>query len=118
MGDAAHCCHPVGGQGVNLGIRDAAALAQVLSTAHQQGQDIGEMAVLRRYGRWRSLENLTILGFTDLLNRTFSNAFLPLVVLRRAGLWGLQNIRPLKVTALKLMTGLSGRLPTLAKDGE
>jgi 2-octaprenyl-6-methoxyphenol hydroxylase len=117
MGDAAHCCHPVGGQGVNLGIRDAAALAQVLSTAHQQGKDIGELAVLRQYGRWRSLENLLILGFTDLLNRTFSNTFLPLVGLRRAGLWGLQNIRPLKVTALKLMTGLSGRTPDVAQNG-
>lgn len=115
MGDAAHCCHPVGGQGVNLGIRDAAALAQVLTTAHQQGEDIGELAVLQRYGRWRSRENLTILGFTDFLNRTFSNTFLPLVVLRRVGLWGLQNIRPLKLTALKLMTGLSGRTPDLAE---
>lgn len=115
MGDAAHCCHPVGGQGVNLGIRDAAALAQVLTTAHQQGQDIGDLSVLQRYGRWRSLENLIILGFTDFLNRMFSNAFLPLVVLRRLGLWGLQNIRPLKLTALKLMTGLSGRAPDLAE---
>lgn len=115
MGDAAHCCHPVGGQGVNLGIRDAAALTQVLTTAHQQGKDIGDLAVLHRYGRWRSRENLTILGFTDFLNRTFSNTFLPLVVLRRLGLWGLQNIRPLKLTALKLMTGLSGRTPDLAE---
>jgi 2-octaprenyl-6-methoxyphenol hydroxylase len=116
MGDAAHCCHPVGGQGVNMGIRDAAALAQVLTTAHQQGKDIGDLAVLQGYGRWRWLENLTILGFTDFLNRTFSNTVLPLVVLRRLGLWGLQNIRPLRVTALKLMTGLSGRTPDLAKD--
>ncbi|NJP12363.1 MAG: FAD-dependent hydroxylase [Leptolyngbyaceae cyanobacterium RU_5_1] len=115
IGDAAHCCHPVGGQGVNLGIRDTAALAQVLQQAHQQGQDIGDLAVLRRYERWRTPENLTILGFTDLLDRIFSNTLLPLVILRRLGLWGLQTIRPLKLTALKLMTGLSGRIPDLAR---
>ncbi|NER50769.1 MAG: FAD-dependent hydroxylase, partial [Symploca sp. SIO1A3] len=64
IGDAAHCCHPVGGQGLNMGIRDAAALAQVLQEAHQQGEDIGTMAVLKRYERWRKWENLVILGFT------------------------------------------------------
>jgi 2-octaprenyl-6-methoxyphenol hydroxylase len=115
VGDAAHCCHPVGGQGVNLGIRDAAVLAQVLVTAHQQGRDIGDLAVLRRYDRWRQLENLTILGFTDLLVRLFSNKIIPLVVLRRLGLWALQNIRPIRLIALRLMTGLSGRIPELAK---
>jgi 2-octaprenyl-6-methoxyphenol hydroxylase len=115
VGDAAHCCHPVGGQGVNLGIRDAAALAQILSTAHQQGRDIGDLTVLRQYDRWRQIENLTILGFTDLLVRLFSNRILPLVVLRRLGLWALQNIRPIRLVALRLMTGLMGRIPALAK---
>lgn len=67
VGDAAHYCHPVGGQGLNLGIRDAAALAQILTELHQQGEDIGELKVLKRYENWRKRENLTILGFTDLL---------------------------------------------------
>jgi 2-octaprenyl-6-methoxyphenol hydroxylase len=115
VGDAAHCCHPVGGQGVNMGIRDTAALAQVLKAAHQQGQDIGDLNVLKRYERWRSVENLTILGFTDLLNRLFSNTFPPIVLLRRLGLRILQTIRPLKLLALKLMTGLLGYAPELAK---
>ena len=53
IGDAAHCCHPVGGQGLNLGIRDAASLAQILQTADRQGQDIGSLKVLKRYERWR-----------------------------------------------------------------
>lgn len=116
MGDAAHCCHPVGGQGVNLGFRDAAALAEVLRAAHQKGEDIGSWQVLKRYERWRRLENLTILGFTDFLDRLFSNSLLPLVVLRRLGLWVLQFVQPFKVIALRLMTGLLGRKPELARD--
>ncbi len=115
IGDAAHCCHPVGGQGVNLGIRDAAALAQVLTAAAAQGEDLGLLRVLRQYDRWRFLENLMILGFTDVLDRLFSNSLFPLVILRRAGLWVLQSVPPIKVFALKLMTGLLGRSPDLAK---
>ena len=115
IGDAAHCCHPVGGQGLNMGIRDAAALAQVLQLAHNQGEDIGDLPVLKRYERWRKQENLTILGFTDLLDRMFSNNWLPVVVVRRLGLWMLQRVRPLKKFALQLMTGLRGRAPEVAQ---
>ena len=115
IGDAAHCCHPVGGQGLNMGIRDAAALAQVLQLAHNQGEDIGDLPVLKRYERWRKQENLTILGFTDLLDRMFSNNWLPVVVVRRLALWMLQRVRPLKKFALQLMTGLRGRAPELAQ---
>ncbi|MDH6059550.1 FAD-dependent hydroxylase [Chrysosporum bergii ANA360D] len=115
IGDAAHNCHPVGGQGLNLGIRDAAALAQVLQTAHKAGEDIGNLKTLKRYERWRKQENLTILGFTDLLDRMFSNNFLPLVVIRRLGLWLMRRIPLLKLFALKLMIGLTGRTPELAR---
>jgi 2-octaprenyl-6-methoxyphenol hydroxylase len=115
VGDAAHCCHPVGGQGLNLGIRDAAALAQVIQTAAQRGEDIGALTVLKRYQRWRQIENLAILGFTDLLDRCFSNRWLPLVVLRRLGLQIMQKVRLLKGLALRLMTGLLGRQPELAR---
>jgi 2-octaprenyl-6-methoxyphenol hydroxylase len=115
VGDAAHCCHPVGGQGLNLGIRDAAALAEVIKMAYQNGEDIGSTAVLNRYQRWRKLENLTILGFTDLLDRSFSNRWLPIVVARRIGLRFMRKVRPAKFLALKLMTGMSGRTPELAK---
>lgn len=115
VGDAAHCCHPVGGQGLNMGIRDAAALAQVLQTAHANGEDIGDLRVLKRYERWRKLENLTILGFTDLLDRCFSTNWLPLVIARRTGLRLMQVAGPLKFLALRLMTGLGGRRPKLAQ---
>jgi 2-octaprenyl-6-methoxyphenol hydroxylase len=115
IGDAAHCCHPVGGQGMNLGIRDAAALAQVLHDAHQRGEDIGDIRILKRYERWRKTENLVILGFTDFLDRLFSNRWLPVVAVRRLGLWGLRTVQPLKVLALRLMTGLLGRHPQVAQ---
>ncbi len=115
IGDAAHCCHPVGGQGLNMGIRDAAALAQVLQDAHQRGEDIGELQVLRRYERWRRLENWAILGFTDLLDRMFSNSWLPIVAVRRLGLLMLRKVQPFKFLALRLMTGLMGRPPQLAQ---
>ncbi|MFH7028936.1 MAG: FAD-dependent hydroxylase [Heteroscytonema crispum UTEX LB 1556] len=116
IGDAAHNCHPVGGQGLNLGIRDAAALAQVLQEALAAGKDIGDIQVLKAYERWRKRENLAILGFTDLLDRMFSNNFLPLVVARRLGLWIMGRSPFLKIFSLKLMIGLKGRPPKLAQN--
>lgn len=117
VGDAAHSCHPVGGQGLNMGIRDAAALAEVLVAAHQRGQDLGSLAVLRRYEGWRRLENWVILSFTDLLTRSFSNQIGPIVLLRRLGIWVLNHVPPLRRLALRLMTGRLGRVPRLAKVG-
>ncbi|NJN72291.1 MAG: FAD-dependent hydroxylase [Limnothrix sp. RL_2_0] len=118
IGDAAHCCHPVGGQGLNLGIRDAVALAQILTEAYTQQKDIGQLPVLRRYERWRKLENLLILSFTDLLNRLFSNRFLPIVLLRRFGLMLMSAIAPLRLFALKLMAGQKGKQPDIAMSVE
>ncbi|TAE58751.1 MAG: FAD-dependent hydroxylase [Nostocales cyanobacterium] len=115
VGDAAHNCHPVGGQGLNLGIRDAAALAEVIQTAHQNGADIGNIQVLKKYEQWRKKENLAILGFTDILDRVFSNSFLPVVIVRRLGLWMMQRVPMLKIFALKLMIGLKGKTPALGK---
>ncbi|PSB02187.1 FAD-dependent hydroxylase [Merismopedia glauca] len=114
IGDAAHCCHPVAGQGMNMGIRDAAALAEVLTTAYDKGEDIGSLKVLKRYQTWRKRENLWILAFTDFLDRIFSNNWLPIVGLRRLGLWMLRFIPMLKIYSLKLMTGLKGRHPKIA----
>lgn len=108
LGDAAHHGHPVGGQGLNLGIRDAATLAQVLITAQQQHQDLGDLKVLRRYGRRRRLENGGVLLFTDVLNRTFSNRWWPIVVFRRRVLRVMIGWSPLRRWMLRLMTGLWG----------
>ena len=109
LGDAAHCCHPVGGQGLNMGIRDAAALAQVLQTAQQQKQDLGSLAVLKQYDRWRRYENWIVLAFTDILNRSFSNQWLLLVRLRRLVLRLMIYWSFLRRLLLRLMTGLWGR---------
>jgi 2-octaprenyl-6-methoxyphenol hydroxylase len=116
VGDAAHCCHPVGGQGLNLGIRDAAALAEVLQQAIVAGEDIGDLRVLRRYQRWRRWQNQLSLAFTDLLNRLFSNEILPIMFVRRLGLFFL-NFQPFKWSALMFMAGLSGKAPRLAQGG-
>lgn len=116
VGDAAHGCHPVGGQGMNMGIRDAAALAQVIATAHHQGQDIGSLAVLKPYERWRKRENWVILGFTDMLDRSFSNTHFIIMPLRRLGLRLMAALKPIKYLALRLMTGMGGRRPQVAKD--
>ncbi len=115
VGDAAHCCHPLGGQGLNLGIRDAAALAEVLGKAHQQGEDIGSLKVLKRYQRWRRKENWIILGFTDFLDRLFSNQWWLLMRVRRLGLWLINTLPFVKRLSLQLMTGLLGKMPQLVK---
>jgi len=114
VGDAAHRCHPVGGQGLNLGIRDAAVLGEILKQARDRDEAIGNLNVLKRYQKWRKTENLAILGVTDLLDRSFSNQFLPLVLSRRTGIWMMQNVPPLKRFALEIMTGLKGKTPALA----
>lgn len=115
IGDAAHCCHPVGGQGLNMGIRDAAAIAQILRSASDRGEDIGDLQVLKRYESWRKKENLVVLGFTDFLDRLFSNTWLPIIAFRRFCLWSLRTIPLVKLLALRLMTGLFGRAPELSQ---
>jgi 2-octaprenyl-6-methoxyphenol hydroxylase len=92
-----------------MGIRDAAALAEVILTAQKDQQDLGDQSVLQKYDRWRRPENLVILAFTDILDRFFSYQFLPLIFLRRLGLFALRRIPPIKSFALRLMTGLLGR---------
>lgn len=115
IGDAAHCCHPVGGQGLNMGIRDATALAEIIQQAASKGEDLGSLKVLKRYERWRRTENWFTLSLTDFLNRSFSNRFLPLLIARRAGIWVLDGITPLKRLILQLMAGFFGKIPTKAK---
>ncbi|MEM1425402.1 MAG: FAD-dependent hydroxylase, partial [Cyanobacteria bacterium P01_H01_bin.130] len=113
VGEAAHNCHPVGGQGLNLGIRDGAVLAEILRAAHQRGEDLGAIATLRPYDRQRRWGNLVILGFTDVLDRVFSNQWLPVMVIRRMGLFVMQRVVPVKQLAIRLMTGKWGSIPQL-----
>ena len=115
IGDAAHCCHPVGGQGLNMGIRDATALAEVLQQAAARQERLGSLKVLKRYERWRRTENWFTLSLTDFLNRSFSNRFWPLLVARRLGIWIISSVGPLKRLILQLMTGFFGKLPVRAR---
>ncbi len=115
LGDAAHAVHPIAGQGLNLGVRDAAALAEVLAEAARRGEDIGDLAVLRRYESWRRFDSAGSAFAMDGLNRLFSNDLAPLRALRDAGL-GLVNRAPgLKRAFMRLASGMSGEAPRLMR---
>lgn len=115
IGNAAHSLHPIAGQGFNLGLRDVAALAQVLVDTHREGGDPGELVALRRYARWRSGDQGRTTAFTDALVRVFSNRLLPLVLARNLGLVALDLLPPVKHGLGRLAMGLGGRQPRLAR---
>lgn len=94
VGDAAHGIHPIAGQGLNLGLRDVAALAEVLTDAHRLGLDIGAPDVLARYQQWRRFDNVALAAATDLLNRLFSNDLAPVALARDVGLGIVSRIAP------------------------
>jgi 2-octaprenyl-6-methoxyphenol hydroxylase len=115
IGNAAHTVHPVAGQGFNLGLRDVAALAEILEDARRHGRDIGDLAVLQRYAAWRKRDVSVISTFTNSLVRVFSNDFGPLSVARNLGLVAVDLLPPAKRALLRLSMGLAGRLPRLAR---
>ncbi len=115
IGNAAHTVHPVAGQGFNLGLRDVAALAEIISDAARVGQDIGDLSVLRRYQSWRQRDNRVTSAFTNGLIRIFSNDFAPLAWARNAGLVAVDLLPPLKRKLIRVTSGLAGRLPRLAR---
>ncbi|MFN4871887.1 MAG: UbiH/UbiF/VisC/COQ6 family ubiquinone biosynthesis hydroxylase [Pseudanabaena sp.] len=105
IGDAAHTTHPIAGQGMNLGIRDVNALAKVLKAAYQNQEDLGAIAVLKRYESQRKWDNLGVILLTHISNILFSNHNWFFIVLRRFGLLMLQ-ISPLKRILMYFMMGL------------
>ena len=113
VGDAAHVIHPIAGQGLNLGLRDAAALVDVLLDAHRLGLDIGSLTVLERYQRGRRLDALSLLSVTDGLNRLFSNTLPPLRFLRSAGLGILQQMPWAKRFLMRRAMGMGGVIAPL-----
>jgi 2-octaprenyl-6-methoxyphenol hydroxylase len=113
VGDAAHLIHPIAGQGLNLGLRDVAALAETVVDARRLGLDIGAEAVLDRYQRWRRTDNLTLIAVTDALNRLFSTDLWPVALARRLGLMAVQNLPPLKRLFMRHAMGLVGDVPRL-----
>ena len=118
IGDAAHAIHPLAGQGVNLGLLDAAALSEVVGAAAQSDRDPGALRVLRRYERWRRGENLLMMSAMDAINRTFSNAQSPLGRLRNLGLSLANRSGTLRQLFMRHAMGLSGDLPVLARASE
>jgi 2-octaprenylphenol hydroxylase len=115
VGNAAHAIHPLAGQGLNLGVSDIAALAEVLLAAHRDKREIGERAVLRRYERWRKADNVTVMAAMDGLQRLFSNDVAPLKVLRGMALTLADRSGPAKGLMMRRALGLSGDLPRLAR---
>lgn len=114
-GDAAHGIHPIAGQGFNLGVRDVAALAEVLVEAGRAGVDLGSMEVLERYARWRRFDNLMLSTFMDGLTRLFSNDFAPLRLARDLGFAIFNRTMPLKRLAMRHAMGIVGKLPRLVQ---
>ncbi|MBE0510516.1 MAG: UbiH/UbiF/VisC/COQ6 family ubiquinone biosynthesis hydroxylase [Chromatiales bacterium] len=115
VGNAAHAIHPLAGQGLNLGVSDVAALAEVLLAAQAKGEDIGELAVLRRYERWRKGDNLAVMAAMDGFKRLFGNQHLLLQPLRNLGLRLADQAAPLKSRMIRRAMGLEGDLPQLCR---
>ena len=116
VGDAAHAIHPIAGQGLNLGLRDAAALTEVVLRAQHLGMDIGETVVLENYGRWRRFDGLAMAAVTDSLNRLFSNDIGPLREIRGLGLAAVNKLPSLKAVFQRHAMGVLGQLPELLRD--
>ncbi|MFO1128827.1 MAG: UbiH/UbiF/VisC/COQ6 family ubiquinone biosynthesis hydroxylase [Rhodospirillales bacterium] len=115
VGDAAHAMHPIAGQGLNMGFRDVAALAEVLGDAKRRKADPGAPQVLARYQRWRRFDNTLMLAMTDGLNRLFSNDIAPIRLARDLGLAGVNRMPALKRLFMRHAMGLAGELPRLMR---
>lgn len=119
IGNASHQIHPVGGQGFNLGLRDAAQLAEQLLAASEEGRDLGDEAVLRKYSELREKDHKAVIEATDGLVRLFSSDFGPLALARNVGLVAMDHLPVTKSAISRFAMGLSGRMPRLqTRQGE
>jgi 2-octaprenyl-6-methoxyphenol hydroxylase len=115
IGDAAHAIHPIAGQGLNLGFRDVAALAEVLVEGARLGLDLGDQQLLDRYQRWRSLDALSVAFATDSLTRIYGVPGKTASAVRRFGMGLIERISPLKNRLMNEARGTSGDLPLLLR---
>jgi 2-octaprenyl-6-methoxyphenol hydroxylase len=115
IGDAAHVIHPIAGQGLNMGLRDVAALAEAVVDAARLGLDPGDATVLSRYERWRRFDTMTMSISTDLLNRLFSNRSDALRLARDVGLGIVDRLPGLKKLFIREAAGLVGEVPKLMR---
>ena len=115
VGDAAHGIHPIAGQGYNLGVRDIAALVEVLADSKRLGLDIGAADTLERYAQWRRTDNFAMVAGTDLLVWLFSNDSKPLRLARDLGLAAVNRVPALRRFFVRHAMGLVGDLPKLIR---
>ncbi|WP_024576813.1 MULTISPECIES: ubiquinone biosynthesis hydroxylase [unclassified Afipia] len=115
VGDAAHVIHPIAGQGLNMGLKDAAALAEVIVDAARLGIDHGQADVLERYQRWRRFDTVAMGVATNSLNMLFSNKSALLRTVRDIGLGLVDRVPPLKSAFIRQAAGLSGEVPRLLR---
>ncbi|WP_339932590.1 UbiH/UbiF/VisC/COQ6 family ubiquinone biosynthesis hydroxylase [uncultured Brevundimonas sp.] len=115
IGDAAHGVHPVAGQGLNMGLKDAAALAEVLAEALRLGEDIGAETVLDRYARWRRFDNVALAAGFDAFVRLFSNDLPPVRLARGLGIALVNRVGPLRRAFMQEAGGATGDLPRLLR---
>ena len=115
IGDAAHVIHPIAGQGLNLGLRDVAALAEAIVDAARLGLDVGSATVLDRYQRWRRFDTMAMGVATDGLNRLFSNKSDVLRLMRDVGLGLVERLPALKGVFIREAAGLTGDVPKLLR---
>ncbi|HED36080.1 MAG TPA: 2-octaprenyl-3-methyl-6-methoxy-1,4-benzoquinol hydroxylase [Gammaproteobacteria bacterium] len=116
VGDAAHTIHPLAGQGVNLGVLDAAALAQVLVNARNTGKDIASFSTLRKYERWRRADNSIMMYSMSGFKNLFSNNQSSLSLIRNAGLNCVDKLSFVKQKVMRQALGLEGDLPEVARS--
>lgn len=115
IGDAAHGVHPVAGQGLNMGLKDVAALSEVLTEAARIGEDIGSELVLERYARWRRFDTAALAAGFDGFVRLFSNDIAPVRLARDLGMAAVNRIAPLRRAFMHEAGGATGDLPRLLR---
>jgi 2-octaprenyl-6-methoxyphenol hydroxylase len=114
-GDSAHGIHPLAGQGLNLGLKDCAALAECIADGVALGLDPGDVTILERYQRWRRFDNVTMALGMEFFDKLFSNSVRPLTAIRRLGLGAVNTVGPARRFFMRYAGGAAGDLPKLLR---